>query len=525
MPLVPPAVGWLVGVLLGLFWPGAQAADARWALGAAALTGGALALCWTERRARWVALVLLALWLGLARTLPALPPPTPLPGSLRAFNVPAAQARSVVAARQTVRGHVAADPDPTHSGQAAQVRVLVDQIQDGVTWRPVHGGLLVIADRFVPVVQGDWLEVRGVVQEPPQVPASAFDYPRWLRWHGIESYMERGVVRVLQPADAATTLPASWRRAAGARTAAQLPEPAAGLLRGLLLGQQKAIDPALWADFNTTQTSWLIVVSGSQITLLLVFVYWVSRRLLAPWPAVILAGLVVVFYSLFVGLSLSVARAALMGLLYLIAQGLGRPITPFNLLAVIAVVLTVLDPLAFGDVGFQFSFAAVAGILVFAPSWTRRLRRIPHLLGEAFGLSAAAQTTVLPVVIAQFAAASLTGTIVGPLVGLLIAPLMILGALYEVIAWLLPPIGQIVAWLCWLPLTLIAESVHWAAHWTPFGWPLNTVDVPRFSTLAVLTWYLALTLLYILTDKDRRAAVRRFLRPDPVPVEVGATRT
>ncbi|MDQ2807565.1 MAG: ComEC/Rec2 family competence protein, partial [Chloroflexota bacterium] len=290
----------------------------------------------------------------------------------------------------------------------------------------------------------------------------------------------------------------------------------------LLLGQQKAIDPALWADFNTTQTSWLIVVSGSQITLLLVFVYWVSHRLLAPWPAVVVAAVVVVAYSLFVGLGLSVARAAVMGLLYLVAQGLGRPITPFNLLAVIALVLTALDPLAFGDIGFQFSFAAVAGILIFAPSWIRRLRRVPRLLGEAFALSAAAQTTVLPVVIAQFAAASLAGSIVGPLVGLLVAPLMILGTVYEFAAWLFPPAGQLIAWICWPPLTLIAEVVHWAAHWKPFGLPFNTVDVPRFNTPAVLTWYIALALLYITTDKDRRAAVRRFVRPDPVlPVSVG----
>ncbi len=515
MPLVPPALGWLVGVLLGLFWPGAQAAGAGWAAGAAGLTGGALVLCWADRRARWAGLLLLALWLGLARTLLALPPATPLPGSLRAFNVPADQARSVIAPRQTVRGQAQADPDPTRSGQAAQLRVTVVQIQDGATWRPVHGGLLVIADRFVPAAQGDLVEVRGVVQEPPQV--AGFDYPRWLRWHSIESYMDHGTVRVLQASDDATTLPATWRRAAGARTAAQLPEPAAGLLRGLLLGQQKAMNSALLVDFDKTQTSWLIVVSGSQITLLLVAIYWVSRRGLAPWSAVIVAGLVVLVYSLFVGFTLSVVRAALMGLSYLLAQGVGRPITPINLLGGGALVMTVFDPLSLGDLGFQLSFTAVAGILIFAPPLLAGWQRLP-MLGPIFAVSVAAELGVTPVVLYHFGVWSPSGFVAGTLLSLSIAPLMILGTVYEVLAWIATALGQFIAWLCWLPLTLFAMAVHWAAYFPP-------VDVPNFGLFQVVVWYAILAFGYVMSSVDRRAAVRRFLRPDPAPPAAVGPRT
>jgi len=361
-----------------------------------------------------------------------------------------------------------------------------------------------------------------VVQDPPTV--AGFDYPQWLRWHGTESYMDHGTVRVLQAADEATTVLATWRREAGRRTAAQLPEPAAGLLRGLLLGQQKVIDPNLWADFNTTQTSWLIVVSGSQITLLLVFVYWMSRRILAPWYAVVVAGGIVVIYSLFVGLGLSVARAALMGLLYLLAQGLGRPIAPLNLLVTVAIVLTALDPLSLGDVGFQLSFSTLVGILVVGPSLLR-LKNLLSIMRSVFAIALAAQTTALPIVIAQFGTVSLAGFVAGALADLLLAPLMILGALYEFAAWLWLPAGQFVAWVCWLPLTLLAKAVHWAAHWQPFGLPFNSLEIPRFSGAEALTWYLVLAVLYISVSADRRAAVRRFLRPDPVPPAVVSPRT
>ena len=164
--------------------------------------------------------------------------------------------------------------------------------------------------------------------------------------------MDAATVRVLQAADAPETTLASWRREAGLRTATMLPEPEAGLLRGLLLGQQKAIDPPLWQDFNTTGTSWLIVISGAQITMLLLLVFGGARRLWYPWPSVLLAGAVVVLYAVFVGLGVPVARAAVMGVLYLGAQGLGRPVTPINLLAVAALTLTALDPNTIADAGF-----------------------------------------------------------------------------------------------------------------------------------------------------------------------------
>ncbi|HEX6608863.1 MAG TPA: ComEC/Rec2 family competence protein, partial [Chloroflexia bacterium] len=416
MPLVPLGCAWMLGVLLGTWWPGATPDRAGIALAAALAGAGALALVWPHRGARWAVLVLLAGWLGLARSLIALPPAVPDPHSLRALNVPAAEARSVVAPRREVRGRVLADPDPARAGRAAQVRVAVEAVRVDGAWRPATGGLLAVAGPFVAAVQGDLVECAGVVQDPP--PVAGFDYRAWLARHGIESYMDGATVRVLAAAaDAPETTLARWRREAGLRTAAMLPEPEAGLLRGLLLGQQKAIDPPLWQDFNTTQTSWLIVVSGAQITMLLLLVFNPARRALYPWPSALLAGVVVVLYAVFVGLGVPVARAAVMGVLYLGALGLGRPITPINLLAVAALALTALDPLTFADAGFQLSFAAVAGIIIFEPALARRWRRVP-VLGQVTAIAVAAQLTTWPVVAAQFAQVSSIGFPAGILAGL-----------------------------------------------------------------------------------------------------------
>src|SRR4051794_8896061 len=156
MPLVPLACAWLAGVLLATLWPGLAPNDARVTLGIALLTLAPLALLWHDRRTRWLALGVLALWLGGARGLPALPPPVAPPGSVRALNVSAAESGWASAPRRQVRGHVLADPDPVRAGKASQVRIAAESALVDGAWQPVQGGLLAVTGPFLAAAQGDF---------------------------------------------------------------------------------------------------------------------------------------------------------------------------------------------------------------------------------------------------------------------------------------------------------------------------------------------------------------------------------
>jgi competence protein ComEC len=506
MPLVPFACAWTLGVLLAVFWPGAAPDQARVAAGAALGCVAALALGWRAPRARWIALALCGLWFGLARGLLTAPPPAPPAGSLRALNVPAVDACSAAAPRRQVRGRLLSDPTPAQSGRATQMRIAADAVFENGAWRPAQGALLAIGPLYPGVWQGDLVECAGVLQDPPDVPG--FDYRAWLARHGIESYIGRATVRALDAAAAGpTTILARWRRDAGLRAATMLPEPEAGLLRALLLGQGWAVSPALRADFSLTGTSWLVVISGAHLAMLMLFVFQPLRRLLPPWPPVLLAAALTLGYAVFVGMGVPVARAALMGALYLLAQGLGRPVSKLNLLAVAALTLTAWDPQVVADAGFQLSFAAVVGILLFAPPLSARWRRVP-LVGDACAVAVAVQIAISPLVALQFDQFQPAALPAGAVGGLLLAPAMALGSLQMLAAWAWAPLGQIIAWLCWPPLAAMALIVTLFA-----AAPLASIPVPDFGAAGLILWYGALAAGYVAVSPARRAAVRRLLRP------------
>ena len=90
----------------------------------------------------------------------------------------------------------------------------------------------------------------------------------------------------------------------------------------------------------------------------------VGTRTIGRRPAALMTLLGIALYTLLVGADSPVVRAALTGLLSVIALRLGRQTEARTSLLFVAVVMTVINPNALSDVGFQLSLAAT---LFFTP--------------------------------------------------------------------------------------------------------------------------------------------------------------
>jgi len=170
-----------------------------------------------------------------------------------------------------------------------------------------------------------------------------------------------------------------------------LPGEEGALIAGMLYGErgmsQKSNDL-----FRRAGLTHLIAVSGSNITIVASIVFAVLlgfglwRRQAFWMTTIILAS-----YVTFTGFSASVARAAVMGWLVLLARHVGRQPRTWHVLLVSAFALCLIDPwmLAF-DAGFALSFMATIGLMSWSPIFNRRLKFLP----EVGGLREAAATTV-----------------------------------------------------------------------------------------------------------------------------------
>jgi len=189
----------------------------------------------------------------------------------------------------------------------------------------VRGQVLAQGERFLEVHYGDRLLLAGTLALPRST--GDFSYRDYLARQGIFVLLEEAsVVENLpgpggfSPARRLYTL----RRWARGQLETLLPEPVTSLLVGILLGSRASIPAGIQESFSRSGTSHILAISGWNISIVAAFLAAIGRRL--PRQAslfVVLAG--IVLYALFVGASGPVLRAAAMGVLYVVAQQVGRP--------------------------------------------------------------------------------------------------------------------------------------------------------------------------------------------------------
>jgi competence protein ComEC len=222
--------------------------------------------------------------------------------------------------------------------------------------------------------------------------------------------------------------------------------------------------------------------------------------LLGRWRGAIVALACITVYTLLVGAGASVVRAALMGGLTLLAAQLGRRQVGLNTLGFVAVLMALYNPNVLWDVGFQLSFAATLGLVLYAEPLTNAFlklagRRLPtesaqklrRPVGEYLLFTFAATLTTLPVIAYHFQRLSLVSLLSNPFILPAQPPLMILGGISLLLGLVSLPLGKAAALITWL---FAAYSVRLAEFFAAL--PGSVLTLGRISLGWVVLFYAVL---------------------------------
>lgn len=311
---------------------------------------------------------------------------------------------------------------------------------------------------------GDEVKIGGRLQRPAKI--DDFDYPHYLELQGIRATITRGTIEASTtdkavPPHARTWgligLLTKWRTKVENQVGMILPEPHASLLAGLLTGSRRGLPDDVSDQFRISGITHIVAISGYNITMILALLgsllFWIPLKW-RFWP---LAGGVIVF-TLFVGASPPVVRAAIMGILGLIALQANRLSVPRLTALWAAFFMLVWSPMMLWyDASFQLSFLALVGIMELTP-WLKKLfAKVPNTLAirDSLITTVAAQIGTLPISMIIFHQLSL----VSPFTNLLVAPLvplaMLLGFVAMCLSALWLPLGLTVSYLAWVLLQFI----------------------------------------------------------------------
>ncbi len=356
------------------------------------------------------------------------------------------------------------DP-PDYRDAYTNLRLRVEFVDVGARHFDVQGLLLVRVPPNQAYDYGQNLRLRGRLQTPPT--NEDFSYRDYLARQGIYSYMPSGEATVLPGTSANPVLAAVYNLKAKLLDNIYriFLDPEASLLAGILLGVDTGLSQPLQQAFKDTGTAHIIAISGFNIAIIAGIFIMLFSRLLGPRRGAIVAVIGIAFYTFLVGADPAVVRAALMGTLSLFAVQVGRRQMGLNTLGLVAAAMAAWNPYVLWDVGFQLSFFATLGLILygdplqsttekflgryFPPS---RAARLAGVLAELVLLTLAAQLTTIPIMAYHFQQISLVSFVANPFILPAQPAVMILGGLAVLGSLILLPLGRLLALIAW-PLT------------------------------------------------------------------------
>ncbi len=401
----------------------------------------------------------------------------------------AALLATVAPERVEIEGTLKTDPRKTTLGWSATAQVSWVKWPDGAA--TLRSSVWVSGSDEVPRARrGDLVRLEGVLRVPDDE-----EFAEALRHKGIPAQLQLETFSRVGPSSSAFVRATQGARNVVGRSIERVfPSKEAGLLLGLLLGDDSQLDPGVERDFRAAGLSHLLVVSGGNVAMVLAPVLAAAALLrLSRWPKFVVGFGAVAFFTILTGAEPSVLRAGVMACIALVGVLAGRPRTTASILSAAVLCLLVLDPWLVWSVGFQLSVTATAGMVALASPLAERFGRlVPSPVATAAGATISAQLGVTPILLYHFHEVPLVTLPANLAAFPLVAPSLLLGAVAAGtgLAWF--PLGKVVGALALLPmrwLELVADHLGKApvGYLTSEGGPLALVGGTAVVA-AIVVW-------------------------------------
>lgn len=369
--------------------------------------------------------------------------------------------------------------------------------------------------RHVAVGVGEWLSVRSRLRPPANFGTSNFDYATYLKSRGIVAltFINRRSWNVIPPEPSTVSALTRAKIAAMRFRHRQIEKirrlglsgQTLAVVSAMTLGDKSAVSTATRDAYSITGASHILALSGMHLAIIygLISVLSLGRRLRELRELLLL--LAVWAYVFMVGMSPSVARAALMLTVYSLIGLTGRQRMSLNALAFAAIVMLAANPLCLYDIGFQLSFMAVAFIVAFhsrvsglLPYDYQQHHPAVRLVWQTVCMSTVAQLGTFPLVAYYFGRFSVYSLLANIVVVPAATVILYSSAMMFVLA-LAPFLQMLAAHAVLLVVSLLNAFLTYMSHL-----PGASIEGIRWNALQVALAYCAILALLRLTKLVRR---------------------
>ncbi|PKL50898.1 MAG: DNA internalization-related competence protein ComEC/Rec2 [Planctomycetes bacterium HGW-Planctomycetes-1] len=341
---------------------------------------------------------------------------------------------------------------------------------------------------------------------PPDNPGQ-FDIARYMHRNGVylsASVKSAAAITVLnaEPMQKPFSIRAKLRQLAVASLSDADEDNNSRLVEALVLGSRSKIDKNLYNAFMKTGLVHLVCLSGLHVGIFAAFAWWLAKRsgLLHRGRSITAISAIIIFL-LIVPPASPTLRAGIMFTVLCLGRLFNRRSMALNGLAISAILLLLIRPMDFLSPGFQLSFAATLGILLFNEP-IRRILLLPieplkqtsfyspiRLPLDIFAVGLAAWLAVAPIIAWHFYQFQLFTALWTVPASFPVTAIVILGPLKIIFASLLPSVAAFLGILLDLCADILSLLVILFAKV-----PFSQIIIGKPAIYIVLLFYLLIFL-------------------------------
>jgi competence protein ComEC len=274
-----------------------------------------------------------------------------------------------------------------------------------------------------------------------------------------------------------------------------------GIAEALLIGYTNDLDKDLVQAYSNTGVVHIIAISGMHLGLIYVMLVWLFAKIPLVNKSKLLQVILILsclwLFSLLTGASASVLRSAVMFTFITIGNNLTKKSSIYNSLAASAFVMLCYNPYFLWDVGFQLSYLAVVGIIVFQKPVYNLLyikNKWADKVWKLMAISLAAQILTFPICIYYFHQFPnlflLTNIIAVPLSSIVLYTEIFLVA-FSWIPFVGALLGKITGGLVWVMNKIILWiSSFWFAVWDRIPANILSTWLLYSVVIAASAWFI-----------------------------------
>ena len=342
--------------------------------------------------------------------------------------------------------------------------------------------------------EGDRFKVVGTLSVPEAFEGDTgriFQYDMYLAKDGIFGIVSYAYVEVITPEKSFFRSIFIFKNMIVSSLHHTLPYPIDGLVIGMILGVDGALDARLEDYYRRAGLIHIVVLSGFNVTI-------IAEAIRRTMPFGLRTNLTLAFFGIWVfaimvGASATVIRATIMATIVLFVRGLKEDYSVFHSLWIAALIMALVNPLVLVyDPSFHLSFLATCGIVYLSPIFEKYFNRIPNTMEMRFTIcgTLATQVFVFPYLAYAMGEISIAAFFVNVVTVSFVPFIMLGGFVLSIVNLLIPSFSLIFIWVLDVLVNYQLTVVEFAARL-----PHATIALPVVSVGVVCIIYIGICML------------------------------